>query len=96
MKLRSVRHKALRRFLTAGDASGLPTALIEKIRNTLSYIQEIEDIDELRVIPNWEAHVLTGDRKRTWSLTVTRNWRMTFRIDADDADIVGLDFEDYH
>ncbi len=37
---------------------------------------------------------LTGDRKGTWSLFVTKNWRMTFRIDRDE--IVDLDYEDYH
>ena len=50
--------------------------------------------DELRTVPSWKGHRLTGDRKGTWSLFVTKNWRMTFRIDWDE--IVDLDFEDYH
>ena len=45
--------------------------------------------------PNWGAHELTGDRAGTWSLTVTKNWRMTFRVDEDGA-IADLDLEDYH
>lgn len=51
---------------------------------------------ELRDVPSWEAHQLTGDRKGTWSLTVTRNWRITFRIDPAEGEILDLDFEDYH
>ena len=31
-----------------------------------------------------KADILTGDRKGTWSLSVTRNWRMTFRIEDDE------------
>jgi hypothetical protein len=27
--------------------------------------------DELRVLPTWKAHVLTGGRKGVWSLHVT-------------------------
>jgi len=27
---------------------------------------------------------------------VTRNWRMTFRIDRDEIEIIDLDYEDYH
>ena len=29
-------------------------------------------------------------------LTVTRNWRITFRIDTEEAQIVDLNYEDYH
>ena len=39
---------------------------------------------------------LAGDRRGTWSLTVTRNWRLTFRIDRTTNEIVDLDYEDYH
>ena len=41
-----------------------------------------------------EAHKLTGDRGGTWSLHVTGNWRITFRIEDDE--IVELNLEDYH
>ena len=37
-----------------------------------------------------------GDRKGTWSLHVTRNWRLTFRIDTEEHEICDLDYEDYH
>ena len=37
---------------------------------------------------------MTGDRKDYWSLTVTRNWRVTFRTDGQE--ITDVDFEDYH
>ncbi len=37
-----------------------------------------------------------GDRRGRWSLSVTRNWRMTFRVDEAEGEIVDLDFEDYH
>ena len=61
----------------------------------LAYLVVIESVDELYVPPNFGAHELTGDRAGTWSLTVTRNWRMTFRLD-DSGSIVDLDLEDYH
>ena len=50
--------------------------------------------EELRAWPLWKVHTLTGDRKHTWSLHVTRNWRLTFRIEADE--IVDVNLEDYH
>jgi len=27
---------------------------------------------------------------------VTKNWRLTFRIDKDEIEIIDLDYEDYH
>ena len=56
----------------------------------------MEDAEELRALPSWKAHTLTGDRKGVWSLHVTRNWRMTFSVDPAEREIVDLNFEDYH
>lgn len=53
--------------------------------------------DQLQLaLPSWEAHTLTGDRKGTWSLSVTRNRRLTFRIDTTEQEICDLNLEDYH
>jgi proteic killer suppression protein len=96
MKIRGVRHKGLRRFIERDDPSGLPAAFVEKIRNILSFLQDMEQADELQGIPGWRAHQLTGDRKGVWSLTVRRNWRITFRVDEVELEILDLDYEDYH
>jgi len=88
-------HRGLRRFIERDDASGLSPAVVEKLRNIVTFLQEIEDAQELRDIPSWKAHQLTGDRKGTWSLTVTRNWRITFRIDQGEGEIFDLNYEDY-
>ena len=78
------------------DASGLAPSVIEKVRNILSFLQEMEDAQELRDIPSWKAHQLRGGRRGTWSLTVTANWRITFRVDQSRGEILDLNFEDYH
>ena len=39
---------------------------------------------------------MSGDRKGTVSLSVTRNRRLTFRIDAAESEIYDLNLEDYH
>lgn len=49
--------------------------------------------EELRAFPLWNAHQLTGGRKGTWSVYVTRNWRLTFQVKGDE--IIDIDFEDY-
>jgi toxin HigB-1 len=96
MKIRNVVHRGLRRFIQSNDPSFLAAAVVEKVRNILTFLQEMEDVRELRDVPSWKAHQLTGDRKGTWSLTVTRNWRITFSIDQAEGEVVDLDYEDYH
>ncbi|MGQ0485308.1 MAG: type II toxin-antitoxin system RelE/ParE family toxin [Hyphomicrobiales bacterium] len=96
MKIRNVVHKGLRRLIERDDPSGLNAAAAEKIRNIVSFLQEMGDVEEVRSVPSWRAHLLAGDRKGVWSLTVTRNWRITFRIDKTEEEIADLDFEDYH
>jgi hypothetical protein len=44
----------------------------------------------LTLTPRWKAHLLTGDRKGTWSLFVTKNWRITFRIDQAEIEIIEM------
>ncbi|HEX4808626.1 MAG TPA: HigA family addiction module antitoxin [Bryobacteraceae bacterium] len=42
-----------------------------------------------------KVHTLAGGRKGTWSLSVTRNRRLTFSVD-DESEICDLNLEDYH
>ena len=96
MKIVSVKHKSLRRFLESDDVSGLSAQYIGKIRNILAFLQDMESPEELRTIPTWKVHQLSGDRKGSWSLFVSRNWRITFRINSTGIEIEELDYEDYH
>ena len=78
-----------------GRPKGLPGNVVERLRNMLAYLSAIEAVEELKVPPNYGAHLLTGDRAGTWSLFVTKNWRMTFRV-GDAGAVEDLDLEDYH
>lgn len=94
MEIESIRHKALRKFAETGNPKGLPGDP-ERIRNMLAFISVAASLEQLRILPNFGAHQLTGDRAGTWSLIVTRNWRMTFRV-TDALMIEDMDLEDYH
>lgn len=96
MRIRNVLHKGLRRFVEDDDASGLPPDAAPKLRRMIAFLQDMAREDELRTVPAWKAHRLTGDRKGIWSLSVTRNWRLTFGISRDEIEIVDLDYVDYH
>lgn len=94
MEIESIRHKGLRRFFEAGSAKGL-VGDAGRLRKMLAFIDAAESFEELSVPPNFGLHELTGDRKGSWSMTVTRNWRMTFGLN-DEGALIDMDLEDYH
>jgi len=96
MLIGSIRHKGLKRLVETGEVSGVPPALAGKLRRMISSLQTASAADDLRAFPAWRVHQLTGDRKGTWSLHVSANWRLTFSVSGDPAEAVDLDFEDYH
>ncbi len=56
MKIRNLVYRGMRRFIQRDDASGLAPPVVE-IRNTLTFLQEMEDAKELRDVPSWKASV---------------------------------------
>jgi toxin HigB-1 len=96
MRIRSFTHKRLKRLYTEDIAKGVPPDTVDKLRKMFAYLDNMEDPEELRAFTAWKAHTLTGDRKGTWSLSVTRNRRLTFRIDAVEREVCDVNLEDYH
>lgn len=77
------------------DRRGISLDSVDKLRKMLAYLDDMESPGELQMLAAWRAHTLTGDRRGTWSLSVTRNRRLTFRIDPDENEICDLNLEDY-
>lgn len=94
MRIRNVSHKGLRRLYESDDPKGLPADTVGKLRKMLAFLDSIASEEEVRDVPTWKAHRLTGDRRGTWSLHVSRNWRLTFEIDGDE--LANINLEDYH
>jgi proteic killer suppression protein len=96
MKIRSFAHKGLKKLYEEDNAKGVPPETVDKLRKMFAFLDEMDDPEELRALPSWKVHTLTGNRKGTWSLSVTANRRLTFRIDLLEREIYVLDLEDYH
>jgi proteic killer suppression protein len=96
VKIRNFAHKGLKKLYQEDSAKGLAPETVDKLCKMLAYLDEMEDQAELLVLPAWKAHTLTGDRRGTWSLSVTRNRRLTFRIDTTEGEICDINLEDYH
>ncbi len=96
MRIRSFAHKGLKRLYEEDGARGVPADSASKLRKMLAFLDNMGDPEELRDLTAWKVHTLTGNRAGTWSLSVTRNRRLTFRIGATEREIRDVDLEDYH
>jgi len=96
MKIRDFIHKGLTRLYEEDSAKGVPASSADKLRKMLAFLDGMDDAEELQGLPTWKAHRLTGDRKGTWSLSVTGNLRLTFRVDAVEREIREMNLEDDH
>ena len=86
----------MKRLYLEDSTKGLPPDTVDKLRKMLAYLDDMGDAAELHALPAWRAHVLTGDRKGFWSLRVTRNRRLRFRVDLSKGEICDVNLEDYH
>lgn len=96
MEIRNIRHKGLRNLVEKNNAKGLQAEYVDKITDIMSFLIEIEEIDEVMDLQKYKPHRLSGDRAGTYSLHVTANWRITFKHDAAENELFDVDYEDYH
>jgi len=94
MEIGSIRHKGLRVYFLTGNPRGLNPAMVDRVRRVVFALRAAPDMETLSGPPGWRIHQLSGDRAGHWSISVSGNWRLTFRIEA--GAILDLDLEDYH
>jgi proteic killer suppression protein len=83
MRIRNFVHKGLQRLYAEDNVKGVPPECADKLRKMFAFLDDMDGAEELRSLPSWKAHTLTGDRKGTWSLSVTGNRRLTFSVDVE-------------
>ena len=91
--IRSFRHRGLKRLYERDDPSKVAANLANRIALALADLNDASsprDID----MPGYRLHPLKGYMKGLWSISVSGNWRITFRF--EDGDVYDVDLVDYH
>jgi len=83
----------LKRYWERGDASAIRPDWLRRINLVLSRL-DVAALPAEMDLPGLRLHALSGDRAGRFAVTVSRNWRITFAWDGEDA--VDVDLEDYH
>ena len=89
----SFRHKGLLLLFSKSDRRGVPVGLSSRISRVLDRLDSCSKPGDMD-IPGYKFHPLKGERKGSYAVSISGNWRITFRF--DDANVVDVNLEDYH
>jgi len=91
--IRSFRHKGLERFFTTGSKAGIQAKQANRLRLILGRLRVSSEPRDMN-LPGLDLHRLKGTRQETWAVSVSGNWRITFKFVG--KDIEDVNYEDYH
>ncbi len=91
--IRSFRHRGLKAFYDGRTARRVAPEHVEKLGDILAALDRCHGPDGMDV-PGFRLHLLKGDLKGHYAVSLSGNWRVTFRF--DDGHAVDVDYTDYH
>jgi proteic killer suppression protein len=91
--VRSIRHKGLKRLHEDDDPRGVIVEHVIKLRDILARLDAARTVADMD-LPGFRLHLLKGELKGFYGVTVRANWRVIFRF--ADRDAFDLDYLDYH
>ena len=91
--IQSFKHRGLKALYDGKTASRVAPAHVEKLRDILAVLDRSRGPDDMN-IPGFRLHPLKGGLSGYWAVSVSGNWRVTFRFDNGHA--VDVDYMDYH
>jgi toxin HigB-1 len=86
-------HRGLERYFTKGTKAGIQAKHENRLRLILARLHASTSVRDM-ALPGLDLHPLKGKRKGTWAVSVSGNWRITFAFDG--ADVIDVNYEDYH
>ena len=91
--IRSFRHKGLGRYFTKSERRGIDAQHEGRIKRILDRLDAATRPEDMN-LPGLGFHPLKGELRGTFAVSVSGNWRITFRF--EDGDAIDLNLEDYH
>ncbi|MBX3177524.1 MAG: type II toxin-antitoxin system RelE/ParE family toxin [Candidatus Hydrogenedentes bacterium] len=91
--LRTIRHKGIKRLVQRNDRSGLNAEQLPRIVRVIALLDRATTPQDLD-IPGYHLHPLRGDLQGFWSVRITGNYRLIFRMEK--GDVFDIDLVDCH
>lgn len=91
--IKTFRHKGLAQLFERGRSRAVADDLTRRLIRQLDFLNRAAAAQDMN-LPGYRLHELKGERRGTWSVTVSGNWRLTFTF--RDGDAYDVNLEDYH
>jgi proteic killer suppression protein len=91
--IKSFVHKGLENYFYDGTKKGIVPQHAQKLADILDRLDAAMDIQDMKY-PGSDLHQLKGNKKGSWAVKVTGNWRIVFRFKEGNAE--NVDYLDYH
>ena len=89
----SFKHRGLEALYEGRTPRRVAPAHVEKLRDILAVLDQSRSPSDMN-LPGFRLHALTGRMKGHYAVSVSGNWRVTFRF--EDGHAANVDYVDYH
>lgn len=95
MTIKSFANRGVEELFNVGRSRRIGAEYHKRLLLILDALNGATCVDDLRNARGF--HALSGERSGSFAMSVSGNWRVTFRFDhGDRGDILEVGFEDYH
>jgi len=91
--IKSFSHKGIEAFFIKGTKAGIQAVHAARLSRQLAQLNQAQTPRDMN-LPGWRLHALSGGLEGHLAVTVSGNWRLTFRF--EDGDAILVDYQDYH
>ena len=89
----SFKHRGLKALYDGKTTRRVAPVHLQKLKDILAVLDRSRSPDDMD-LPGFRLHTLKGERKGHHAVSVSGNWRVTFRF--EDGHAVDVDYVDYH
>ena len=82
------------RLLAGGSVNGFPPDLMDRAEVSVEAINAAQSLEDLRIPPSNHLEKLVGKRKGQHSIHISKQWRVCYTWDGEDA--FDVEIVDYH
>jgi toxin HigB-1 len=91
--IKSCKHAGLQAYFEKNSKAGIRPEHAKRLTPILTALSAAAKPSDMNA-PGWRLHELKPNQPGVWSVTVSGNWRVTFKFEG--GDVVVVDYLDYH
>ncbi|WP_371171621.1 type II toxin-antitoxin system RelE/ParE family toxin [Aliiroseovarius sp. 2305UL8-7] len=92
--IKSTHGKLIKKLIEGRGGKGFPADLVRRAERKIAQLDGAQTLEDLKIPPSNELELLVGDRKGQHSVRITKQWRICFRWEDNNA--YDVEIVDYH